>query len=118
MYNLALKSNKNGRNQLLKKERSGWHLTLGEGDPATRLNQLADVLRNAGLVGAWRNGQLAVRGELGVQIGTIERGAVRLLGIDTFSVHFVGQSGDGRYWVQQRALNTSINRTIPASGTH
>ena len=35
MYNLALKSNKNGRNQLLKKERSGWHLTLGKSDRAT-----------------------------------------------------------------------------------
>ena len=118
MHNLTLQNSKIGRSQLLKEERSGWHLTLGESDPATRLNELADVLRNAGLVGAWRNGQLAVRGESRIQVGTIERGAVRLLGIDTFAVHLVGQSGDGRYWVQQRALNTSINRTIPASGTY
>ena len=66
MHNLTLQNSKIGRSQLLKEERSGWHLTLGESDPATRLNELADVLRNAGLVGAWRNGQLAVRGESGI----------------------------------------------------
>lgn len=66
MHSLALQNNKIGRNQLLKEERSGWHLTLGESGPAIRLNELADVLRNAGLVGAWRNEQLAVRGESGI----------------------------------------------------
>jgi 8-oxo-dGTP pyrophosphatase MutT (NUDIX family) len=91
--------------KLLKKEQSGWHLVLGQTDVTTRLNQLADVLRDAGLAGAWRNEQLAVRDEQGVQIGTIERGAVRSLGIATLAVHLVGQTTDGRFWVQQRALN-------------
>ena len=78
---------------------------LGESDVTSALNQLAGVLRNAGLAGAWRNELLAVRDEAGVQIGTIERGAVRSFGIATLAVHLVGQTQDGRFWVQQRALN-------------
>ena len=105
MNHLALQANKYGCNQLLKKEQSGWHLMLGQSDVTTRLNVLANLLKNAGLAGAWRNEQLAVRDELGRQIGSIERGAVRPLGIATLAVHLVGQTTDGRFWVQQRALN-------------
>lgn len=105
MHHLALQAFKNAGKQLLKEEQSGWHLMLGQSDVTTGLNQLADVLRDAGLVGAWRNEQLAVRNEQDVQIGTIERGAVRPLGIATLAVHLVGQTTDGRFWVQQRALD-------------
>ena len=105
MRHLALQPNQIERKQLLKEEQSGWHLTLGQSDVTSALNQLAGVLRDAGLAGAWRNEQLAVRDEAGAQIGTIERGAVRQLGIATLAVHLVGQTTDGRYWVQQRALN-------------
>ena len=105
MHHLGLLTNEYGRKQLLKKEQSGWHLVLDQSDVTTRLNQLAAVLRDAGLAGAWRNEQLAVRDEQGVQIGTIERGAVRPLGIATLAVHLVGQTTDGRYWVQQRAMS-------------
>ena len=105
MYDLALKANKYGFKELLKKEQSGWHLMLGQSDVTTCLNKLADLLRQAGLAGAWRNEQLAVRDELSTQVGTIERAAVRPLGIATLAVHLVGQTMDGRFWVQQRALN-------------
>ena len=105
MHHLALQSNKYRFEQLLKEEQSGWHLMLGQSDVTTSLNKLANLLRNAGLAGAWRNEQLAVRDELGTQVGTIERGAVRPLGIATLAVHLVGQTTDGRFWVQQRALN-------------
>lgn len=105
MHHLGLKANESMGKQLLKEERSGWHLVLGQLDATSRLNQLADVMRGLGLAGAWRNEQLAVRDESGVQIATIERGAVRPLGIETLAVHLVGQSPDGRFWVQQRALN-------------
>ena len=105
MHHLALQANKAVREQLLKQEQSGWHLTPGQSDVTTRLSQLAAVLKDAGSAGAWRNEQLAVRNEAGVQIGTIERGAVRPLGIATLAVHLVGQAADGRFWVQQRALN-------------
>ncbi len=105
MHGLAVKANEYLDYQLLKEEQSGWHLVLGENDVTTGLNQLADLLRDAGLAGAWRNEQLAVRNESGGQIGTVERGAVRPLGIATLAVHLVGQSPDGRFWVQQRAFD-------------
>ena len=105
MRHLELQINKNGCQQLLKEEQSGWHLMLGQSDVTTCLNKLADLLRHAGWAGAWRNEQLAVRGESGTQVGTIERAAVRSLGIATLAVHLVGQTTDGRFWVQQRALN-------------
>ncbi len=53
----------------------------------------------------WRNEQLAVLGADGQVLGSVERGAVRALGIATRAVHLVGQTPDGRYWVQQRALD-------------
>ena len=105
MHRLAIKATQNLGYQLLTEEPSGWHLLLGQNDVTTGLNQIADLLRDAGLAGAWRNEQLAVRNESGGQIGTVERGAVRPLGIATLAVHLVGQSPDGRFWVQQRAFD-------------
>lgn len=105
MHDLALQTNGYVHEQLLKEEQSGWHLVLGQSDVTSRLNQLAELLRDAGSAGAWRNEQLAVRDELGVQIGTIERGAVRPLGIATLAVHLVGRTADGRFWVQQRSFD-------------
>lgn len=105
MHNLALQVNEIMCEQLLKEEQTGWCLLLGQFDATTRLNQLAGLLRDTGLSGAWRNEQLAVHSDLSVQIGTIERGAVRPLGIATLAVHLVGQSPDGRFWVQQRAFD-------------
>ena len=52
MRHLALQPNQIGRKQLLKKEQSGWHLMLGQSDVTSALNQLAGVLRDAGLAGA------------------------------------------------------------------
>ena len=109
MHLLALQANRSGREKLLKEEHSGWHLVLGQSDATTRLNQLAKVLQGAGLAGAWRNEQLAVRNASGVQIATIERGAVRPLGIETLAAHLVGQATDGRFWVQQRAFDKPNN---------
>ena len=84
---------------------SGWHLA---GDVTTGLNLLASRLRQAGLAGAWRAEQLAVcdvQGQHGQRVGTVERAAVRPLGIATQAVHLVGLTPDGRFWVQQRALD-------------
>jgi 8-oxo-dGTP pyrophosphatase MutT (NUDIX family) len=61
-----------------------------------------------GLAGAWRNEQLAVfdaQCKQGKRVGTVERAAVRPLGIATQAVHLVGQTPDGRFWVQQRAFD-------------
>jgi 8-oxo-dGTP pyrophosphatase MutT (NUDIX family) len=94
-----------GRKQLSKEERSGvvgWHL---QGEVTAGLNRLAAVLHAMGLAGAWRDEQLAVADAQGQVLGTVERAAVRPLGIATRAVHLVGQTTDGRFWVQQRAFD-------------
>ena len=111
MHHMALQANRFGREQLLLVEQTtggicaGWQLAASNADTTSALMQLASALRDAGLAGAWRNEQLSVRDEAGVQIATIERAAVRPLGIATQAVHLVGQAVDGRFWVQQRAFN-------------
>lgn len=93
---------------LSKRERSGtavWLLESPTQDATTLMGRLADALRDAGRSGPWRNEQLAVQAVDGSRIGTVERGAVRVLGIATLAVHLVGMAPDGRLWVQQRAAN-------------
>jgi len=96
------------RYQLLKDERSGWSLHApGEATPA--LDALAQALRAQGRCGPWRNEQLAVCDAQGRRIGTIERGAVRPLGLATQAVHLVARAPDGRMWVQLRAFDKPNN---------
>jgi 8-oxo-dGTP pyrophosphatase MutT (NUDIX family) len=95
------------RKQLSKEERSGIAGWCLRGDVTATLNELAHVLHDAGLAGAWRDEQLAVTDENGQRVGTIERAAVRPLGITTHAVHLAAQTTDGRHWVQQRAFNKS-----------
>jgi 8-oxo-dGTP pyrophosphatase MutT (NUDIX family) len=57
------------------------------------------------LAHAWRDEQLAVRSESGAVLGTVERAAVRPLGIATHAVHLVGLDPTGAHWVQQRAFD-------------
>ena len=98
------------RCQLSKTEFNGelaWVL-LGD-DPTAALNALAQALRAAGRCGPWRNEQLAVCGADGGRLATVERGAVRVLGLATQAVHLVGCSPDGTMWVQQRAFDKPSN---------
>jgi len=93
---------------LSKRERSGtavWLLESPTQDATALMGRLAHALRDAGRSGPWRNEQLAVQAVDGSRIGTVERGAVRVLGIATLAVHLVGIAPDGRLWVQQRAAN-------------
>lgn len=76
-----------------------------EGDLAASLATVAHALREHGFIRAWRNEQLAVRDASGALLATVERGAVRLLGIATEAVHLLGFSPGGDHWVQQRALD-------------
>jgi 8-oxo-dGTP pyrophosphatase MutT (NUDIX family) len=82
-----------------------------QGELIPSLGRVADALRDLDLAGAWRHEQLAVSDEDGQVLGTIERAAVRPLGITTHAVHLVGfvsRSGpDSHLWVQQRALDKS-----------
>lgn len=109
---IGLKGLLDKRYQLLKKEHSGtaeWHLQAPLDEVTLALNSLAEALRVLGCCGPWRNEQLAVCNATGQRIGTIERGAVRMLGLATQAVHLVGKVPDGRIWVQQRAFNKPNN---------
>jgi 8-oxo-dGTP pyrophosphatase MutT (NUDIX family) len=78
------------------------------GDLTLALAQIAQALLQArvgSVVQQWRNEQLAVCDAQGQQLATVERGVVRPLGVATRAVHLVGRTSDGRFWLQQRALN-------------
>lgn len=76
-----------------------------EGDLGASLATVAEALRAHGFIRAWRNEQLAVRDESGALVATVERGAVRLLGIATQAVHLLGFAPNGDHWVQQRSFD-------------
>jgi 8-oxo-dGTP pyrophosphatase MutT (NUDIX family) len=95
---------------LLKQEFSSelaWNL---QGELTASLASIARALHEADIGHVrhhWRDEQLAVLDDQGQHLGSVERGAVRPLGIATRAVHLVGQTADGRVWVQQRALDKS-----------
>lgn len=78
------------------------------GDPGLALRHLAQSMRLADYARVdclWRDEQLAVHAAHGPCIATVERGAVRALGITTQGVHLHGVGADHRVWIQQRALD-------------
>ena len=83
-------------------------------NPSTlSLNRLAQVMRRhhyAQVAHFWRQEQLAVCNHKGQQLATVERGAVRALGITTHGVHLHGCTVDRRVWIQQRA---QYKQTLP-----
>ena len=89
---------------LLHETPAGWQVP---GEPISGLQAIAQALHLLGLAGPWRDEQLAVCDPQGVRVATIERAAVRPLGIPTQAVHLVGFAPDGRVWVQQRAFDKS-----------
>lgn len=97
-----------GGHRLLKGPQ-GWHLDVVPGQATAALNALAAALRVRGLCGPWRNEQLAVPNAQGEVIATVERGAVRVLGVATRAVHLVGLAPDGRMWVQKRSQTKPNN---------
>ena len=103
----ALQAMLDSISQILQQEHPvelGWRLL---GDVTTSLNLLARALYSCGLAGEWRSEQLAVHDQFDHLKGTVERAAVRPLGIATAAVHLVGRTPDGRHWVQQRSLTKS-----------
>lgn len=91
-----------GQGVALAWQRGLWSVE-GCGDATQRLGRLAQAMRASACCGPWRNEQLAVCNAQGRHVASIERAAVRPLGIATRAVHLVGHSDDGRIWVQQRA---------------
>ena len=74
------------------------------------LSGVAGWLRKNGLAGAWRNELLSVVDDEGRCLGSIERAAVRPLGLTTFAVHLIGRDAADRCtWVQQRAFDKSTD---------
>ncbi len=91
------------------------------------LNDIARLMRDQRIghvAHYWRGEQLGVYNGSGECLGSIERGAVRPLGIATRAVHLVGRTANGSMWVQQRALDkandpgqwdTLMGGMVPAS---
>ena len=74
-----------------------------DGDPV--LERIALTLKNAGRLPRWRDELMAILSDDGTMLGSIERAAMRPLGLNMAATHLVGQREDGRYWLQQRALD-------------
>lgn len=70
------------------------------------LDQIAELFRNAGRLGKWRNEKLRVTTPDGSIVGLVERAAARALGIKTFAVHLMVYGAQpGTVWMQQRAFD-------------
>jgi 8-oxo-dGTP pyrophosphatase MutT (NUDIX family) len=79
-------------------------------DAPAVLAQMANLLREHGRLGKWRNELLRVTGDSGQVRGMVERAAVRALGIRTFAVHLVAYADEQSHmWVQQRALDKATD---------
>src|SRR5699024_936899 len=72
------------------------------------LHHVAETLREAGCLKAWRNEQIDIMAE-GNCLGTLERAAMRPLGLRTRAVHLNAWSADGRLWVARRSLAKPTN---------
>lgn len=90
------------RLSVLRRETTGWRI---DGDLTESLAHIARTMRDLNIAHVWRNEQLPVIDANEHVLGSIERAAVRPLGLRTRAVHLVGQTSDGQFWVQQRALN-------------
>ena len=91
---------------VLRHEVSGWHV---DGNLTESLASIALTMRELGIANQWRNEQLAVIDGREHRLGTIERAAAYPLGLRTRAVHLVGETSDGQFWVQQRALGKASN---------
>ncbi len=90
----------------LRHEAGAWQVTSRDDEA---LAELAAWLRDRGLASRWRGELLPVIDAEGREHGAIERAAMRPLGLITQAVHLVGRHPDGRFWVQQRALDKATD---------
>lgn len=90
----------------LQRSHDGWIVT---GWPDDSLHAMALWLHASGHGGKWRNERVAVTDEQGQVVASVERAAVRVLGIATQAVHLVGGDLSGRVWVQRRALDKAVD---------
>jgi 8-oxo-dGTP pyrophosphatase MutT (NUDIX family) len=77
---------------------------------SARLHQAALCLQKEGIVQSWRNEQLEVRAQPDdPALATIDRCAVRVLGITTYSVHLNGFLPDGQLLVALRSARKRVD---------
>ncbi len=75
-----------------------------------RLQAVAARLLELGVVSAWRNENLDIRADADAPaLAWIDRSAVRVLGITTYSVHLNGYTADGQLVVAQRAAHKRVD---------
>jgi len=75
-----------------------------------RLQAVAARLLELGVVSAWRDENLDIRADPDAPaLAWIDRSAVRVLGITTYSVHLNGYTTDGHLVVAQRAAHKRID---------
>ncbi len=87
---------------VLRHDAAGWRV---DGNLTESLARVALTMRDLGIADGWRNEQLAVIDHREHALGSIERAAAYPLGLRTRAVHLFGETSDGQFWVQQRALN-------------
>ncbi len=73
------------------------------------LEAIAKWLDTHHLGSRWRNELLSVTDPAGNTVASIERAAVRPLGITTHAVHLIAQAPNGDAWVQQRAFDKATD---------
>jgi 8-oxo-dGTP pyrophosphatase MutT (NUDIX family) len=77
---------------------------------SARLERVARLLLDHGLASAWRNESLDIRAEPDAPaLASIDRCAVRVLGITTYSVHLNGLTAAGELIVAQRAAHKRVD---------
>lgn len=83
---------------------------LDEAGRSQRLAHAARLLLQAGFISAWRDEELEVRPEpQAPALARIDRCAVRVLGIMTYSVHLNGHTADGQLVVARRAAHKRVD---------
>lgn len=75
----------------------------------TALGELAENLRTKGVLNGWRNELLDIATSDGVVLASIERAAMRPLGLPTRAVHLNAYTPDGQIWIAQRSPHKSID---------
>jgi 8-oxo-dGTP pyrophosphatase MutT (NUDIX family) len=73
------------------------------------LERIARWLNREGICPHWRGEALAVTDASGREVGVIERGAVRALGIKTFAVHLIGIAPGDAVWAQKRSATKATD---------
>lgn len=88
-------------------EHATGNLRLTQNDPA--LAEVAETLRDSGVLRGWRNELLDIFNDAGSVLARIERAAMRPLGLATRAVHLNAFTPDGNIWIAQRALHKSTD---------